>query len=288
MKHLGPVALLICLIATPLAAWAGSPKSLEESLRAAGRFSTYLELQKLAAPGKSGKAKTAQTFLVPNDAAFSKLPPAVLEKLKSNPALARKFLDSHTLPGRVTVDDMVGPRRSKSNQLKSEQGGTLAFKSATTVDGAPPAPTPIALTSETIAAPATAPAPQTVSIAETPIVIPQQNLNITAPPTVVQVDAAPNISQIQVIDLGMIAIEPIIISQAAPTTTNTVERAPLVVTGMESAVFDPGQGQFNTRPDAFNPVQIIAAQPTLSNGGSAYELQSSLFTIFDQSWMLEP
>jgi hypothetical protein len=278
MKHLGPVALLICLIATPLAAWAGSPKSLEENLRAAGRFNTYLELQKLAAPGKSGKARTAQTFLVPNDAAFAKLPPAVLEKLKTNPALARKFLDSHTLPGRVTVDDMVGPRRSKSNQLKSEQGGMLAFKSATTVDGAPPAPTAMALTSETVAAPATAPAPQTVPIAETPIIIPQQNLNITAPPTVVQVADVPNISQVQVIDLGMIAIEPIIISQAAPTTTNTVERAPLVVTGMESAVFNSSQSQFS-------PVQIIATQPTLSNGGSAYELQSSLFTLFDQSWM---
>lgn len=279
MKHLGPVALLICLIASPLAAWAGSPKTLEQNLQAAGRFKTYLELQKIAAPGKSGAARSARTYLVPNDAAFAKLPPAVLEKLKSDPALARKFLDTHTLPGRVTVDDMVGPRRSASNQLRNEQGAMLAFKSAAPADVAAPvpatAPAALALTSETVPAPA--PATGTVAIAETAVVIPQQNLNIAPPPQGVEVPAVPNIAApTTVIDLGMYSIPPIVIEQPKPTSTATIERTPLAVTGLENDIF---------KIDVFKDVEIIGQQSSLSGGGSAYELQGALWTLFNQSWM---
>ncbi|OGT58624.1 MAG: hypothetical protein A3E01_03935 [Gammaproteobacteria bacterium RIFCSPHIGHO2_12_FULL_63_22] len=254
MKHLGPVALLICLVAAPLAAWAGSPKSLEENLQAAGRFNTFLELQKLAGPGKSGQAKGPRTYLVPNDAAFAALPPGELDKLKKDPAQIRKFLSAHTLPGRVTVDDMVGPGRSKSNRIKSEQGFTLEFKPATSEAVAAPVPAPAEATQ-------TAPAPSE----ETPIIIPQQNLYIAAPPQVVEAPAVPNIpAPTQVIDLGMIAIEPINIQIPPPPTG--VQQPPLVVTGLNNA--------------PFQSVQIVGSQPTLSGGGSAYELSSPLMTMF--------
>ena len=128
MKRFGPIALLVCLVMLPLASWAGAPpKSMEQTLESAGRFNTYLALQKLAGPAKGKAAKGPHSFLVPNDAAFAAMPPGELEKIKSNPALARKFLDLHTLPGHVTLDDMVGADHSQSRRFKSQQGAMLEF-----------------------------------------------------------------------------------------------------------------------------------------------------------------
>lgn len=128
MKRFGPIALLVCLVTMPLASWAGGPpKSLEQTLQAAGRFNTYLALQKIAGAGKGNGAHGPQTFLVPNDAAFAAMPPGELAKLKANPGQLRKFLDLYTLPGKVTLDDMVGANHSQSHRFKSKQGATLEF-----------------------------------------------------------------------------------------------------------------------------------------------------------------
>jgi hypothetical protein len=147
MKRLGLV-LMVCLVAMPLSALAASAKrqgqsqsngmSLEQTLQAEGRFTTYLALRQLAHLNQGHPANGPSTFLAPNDAAFAALPAGELDRLKSDPARLRKFFDTYTLAGRVTAADMVGPGRSQSHHFKSTGGASLEFSPA---PAAPVAPT---------------------------------------------------------------------------------------------------------------------------------------------------
>jgi uncharacterized surface protein with fasciclin (FAS1) repeats len=49
------------------------------------------------------------TVLAPVDAAFAKLPPSTIAKLRSDPGLLVKVLTYHVLPGQVPPDTIVGP-----------------------------------------------------------------------------------------------------------------------------------------------------------------------------------
>jgi hypothetical protein len=113
-------------------------------LQSEGRFTTYLALRQLAEKGKAHPESGPHTYLAPNDAAFAALPAGELDRLKSDPALLRKFFDPHTLSGRVTVADMVGPGRSQSHRFKSMSDTSLEFSPAPAAPAAPTATTAVA------------------------------------------------------------------------------------------------------------------------------------------------
>ena len=106
------LATILALAIAPLALAKGdASQGMTQALKAAGRFNTYLTLQAAAAqapdPNVVGATQGQHTFLVPNDAAFAKLSPGTLEKLKDDPARLNAFLQTHTLPERMETAGMV-------------------------------------------------------------------------------------------------------------------------------------------------------------------------------------
>lgn len=139
MKHFW-LSLVAAIAVSPLAAAQDkATPTLVHTLEAAGNFTTYLSLQDIAGfrdlglgPVQPARRKLAaspaaapRTFLVPNDAAFAKMPAAQLDALKRDPAQARAFLLLHSLPGTVKVADMFLPVPQSKKQFASVGGSDI-------------------------------------------------------------------------------------------------------------------------------------------------------------------
>lgn len=250
MKRLG-IVFLVCLVVLPWSALAGPPKSLEQTLQAEGRFSTYLALRQVAGLSKARPSKSPRTFLVPNDAAFAAVPAAELERLKSDPARARAYLDMLTLQGKVSARDLADATPGRGRRHLTAQGSTLVISNG--ADAAAAEPAPVA-----VPAPTTAGSGNDLLI-ETPTIP-----NITPPPAPTPppeqtTTAAPP----PLLDLSIEFSEPIMI-QIVPTPST--ETPGLDVTGL------PATSQFTS-------VRIVPS----SSDGPVNELSSSLIQIFDLS-----
>jgi len=107
-------ALAVLAVAIPAAAPAAPQRdggarsgTIVQTAVAAGQFTTLVKLVKQAglAPALSGS--TRLTVFAPTDAAFRKVPPATLAKLRSNPALLKRVLLYHVVKGKVTAAQVV-------------------------------------------------------------------------------------------------------------------------------------------------------------------------------------
>ena len=145
MKQLVLAALLAAAVSPSALAQEFRPnpqqKSLVETLRAAGNFSTFLSLMEAAGfrdlgltsagapskPASAGPGAGPRTFLAPNDAAFAKLPKGTVEALKKDPARLRSFLLAHVIPSKVMVNDMFEPVVNSKKEFKNAQGWVLGF-----------------------------------------------------------------------------------------------------------------------------------------------------------------
>jgi hypothetical protein len=117
-------------VSTAQAGDATPPPSLTESLKAAGRFSIFLDLQAIAgaAQGQRGATQGQRTWLVPNDAAFAQLPPGALERIKSDPKRLDAFLRLHSVPTKLMVSDMFEQMPDSRKSFASTEGHVLGFQ----------------------------------------------------------------------------------------------------------------------------------------------------------------
>ena len=117
MKRLFVVAAL--LIASSLTALGQPAKSLLnefqmlDRLKAEGNFKTLLIALDKAGLTNTLKGTGPFTIFAPDDAAFAKLPPGVLDALMKNPAKLRRLLLYHVTAGKLSIKDLQG-RRNKS------------------------------------------------------------------------------------------------------------------------------------------------------------------------------
>lgn len=120
-------ALAICLIASPLAAWAPSARAADivDTAIAAGSFKTLVAAVQAAGLVDTLKGKGPFTVFAPTDAAFAALPAGTVEMLlkPENKAKLVSILTYHVVPGKVTSADLTGKKLSP----KTVEGQTLAI-----------------------------------------------------------------------------------------------------------------------------------------------------------------
>lgn len=113
-------ALLVLVAAVALAAPAGATArpaadgNIVETASAAGSFKTLLALATRAGLADDLASPGPLTVFAPTDAAFRKVPAATLRKLKANPALLKRVLLYHVVPGKVTASKAVALRSAKT------------------------------------------------------------------------------------------------------------------------------------------------------------------------------
>ena len=119
MKLVAVAALLA--VAIPAAAPAAPQRdtgarsgTIVQTAVAAGQFTTLVKLVKQAglAPALSGTTKL--TVFAPTDAAFRKVPPATLAKLRANTALLKRVLLYHVIKGKVPSTTVVTLKSAKT------------------------------------------------------------------------------------------------------------------------------------------------------------------------------
>lgn len=89
---------------------------------AAGSFTTLVTAVKAAGLVKTLKSKGPFTVFAPNDAAFAKLPPGMVDSLLKNRAKLAAILKYHVVPGRVLAADVNG----KSVNVATAEGQKLS------------------------------------------------------------------------------------------------------------------------------------------------------------------
>jgi uncharacterized surface protein with fasciclin (FAS1) repeats len=88
--------------------------NIVQTASSAGGFTTLLSLATRAGLADDLAGPGPLTVFAPTDAAFKKVPPATLRKLKANPALLRRVLLYHVVAGNVTARKVVKLRSAKT------------------------------------------------------------------------------------------------------------------------------------------------------------------------------
>lgn len=100
-------------------------------------FSTLVSLVKAAGLVDTLKGKGPFTVLAPTNAAFAKVPKAVLEKLGADKALLTKVLTYHVIAGEVYAKDLkngITPKTVEGETVKvTIKGKTVKFNQAKVV-----------------------------------------------------------------------------------------------------------------------------------------------------------
>ena len=94
-------------------------KDIVDTAVAAGSFKTLVKLVKDAGLVEVLKSEGPFTVLAPTDAAFAKVPKAVLTKLAGNKALLKSVLTYHVISGKVLSPDL------KEGSVKTVQGESV-------------------------------------------------------------------------------------------------------------------------------------------------------------------
>jgi uncharacterized surface protein with fasciclin (FAS1) repeats len=120
-RFLTAVALLGAVAFTPRVAVA-QQKDIVETAVAAGTFGTLAKALTAAGLIETLKGKGPFTVFAPTDAAFAKLPPAVLSGLLADKAKLAAVLTYHVVPGKVMASQVVG-----LSEATSVQGGKIGI-----------------------------------------------------------------------------------------------------------------------------------------------------------------
>lgn len=103
----------------------------------AGQFKTLVSLVTKAGLVDTLKGPGPFTVLAPTDAAFAKVPKAILAKLGANPALLKKVLTYHVIAGSVLAADLKNNAKPKTVEGETLhvhiKGKTVKFNGATVV-----------------------------------------------------------------------------------------------------------------------------------------------------------
>ncbi|MEI7577035.1 MAG: fasciclin domain-containing protein [Armatimonadota bacterium] len=94
-------------------------KDIVDTAVAAGSFKTLVKLVKDAGLVETLKSAGPFTVLAPTDAAFAKVPKAVLKKLAGNKELLKSVLTYHVISGKVLSTDL------KEGSVKTVQGESV-------------------------------------------------------------------------------------------------------------------------------------------------------------------
>ncbi len=89
-------------------------KDIVDTAVGAGSFKTLVSLVTKAGLVDTLKGEGPFTVLAPTDAAFAKLPKALVAKLVGNPELLKKVLLYHVISGKVMAADLKNGMRAKS------------------------------------------------------------------------------------------------------------------------------------------------------------------------------
>lgn len=116
----------LVLGAAMLMSFVGAPGAraadIVDTAVAAGSFTTLVTAVKAAGLVKTLKSKGPFTVFAPNDAAFAKLPPGMVDSLLKNRAKLAAILKYHVVPGRVLAADVNG----KSVNVATAEGQKLS------------------------------------------------------------------------------------------------------------------------------------------------------------------
>ena len=125
-RFMTAVALLGAVVLAPSAVqaqgMAAGSKDIVETAVAAGTFNTLAKALTAAGLIETLKGKGPFTVFAPTDAAFAKLPPAVLNALLADKAKLTAVLTYHVVPGTVTAAQVTG-----LSEATSVQGGKIGI-----------------------------------------------------------------------------------------------------------------------------------------------------------------
>lgn len=108
-----------CCAKESMAAAAEAEKDIVDTAVAAGSFKTLVSLVKAAGLVDVLKGDGPFTVFAPTDAAFAKVPKALLEKLAKDKALLKQVLTYHVVSGNVTAKQVVKLHSAKTVQGKA-------------------------------------------------------------------------------------------------------------------------------------------------------------------------
>lgn len=119
------VALLLVLIPVGMA-MAQQPTNLYDTLAAAGNYKTFLSLVDKANVQELKAMAGPFTVFAPNDAAFTKMPQATLDKIMGDPAIVRGVVYFHITPGKYLVADLPALKECKT-MCPTDNAGVMKF-----------------------------------------------------------------------------------------------------------------------------------------------------------------
>ena len=116
MKRIALVIAAGALVAAPISAQAAAKptKNIVQTAAGAGNFKTLVKLVTAAGLAPTLSGTTNYTVLAPTDAAFKKVPKATLAALGKDPALLKRVLLYHVIPGKVTSGQVVQLKSAKT------------------------------------------------------------------------------------------------------------------------------------------------------------------------------
>ena len=122
---------LLVVAAVALAAASAQAKDIVDTAVAAGNFKTLATALQAAGLVGTLKGKGPFTVFAPTDAAFAKVPKAVLDALLKDKAKLTSVLTYHVVPGKILSKDI------KPGKVKTVQGSELTIDTAggVTADG---------------------------------------------------------------------------------------------------------------------------------------------------------
>ncbi|RYG47502.1 fasciclin domain-containing protein [bacterium] len=133
----GSIVIALGILASAAVARAPQGKDIVDTAVGAGKFTTLVSLVKKAGLVSTLKGAGPFTVLAPTDAAFKKLPKALVDKVTSDPALLKKILTYHVISGSVMAASLKNgqmPKTVEGETLKvSISGKTVRFNKSKVV-----------------------------------------------------------------------------------------------------------------------------------------------------------
>lgn len=116
MKRIALVFAAGAIAVAPVAAQGATAptKNIVQTAVGAGNFKTLVKLVKAAGLAETLSGKTNYTVFAPTDAAFKKVPKATLDALGADPAVLKRVLLYHVVPGKVTAAKVVTLKSAKT------------------------------------------------------------------------------------------------------------------------------------------------------------------------------
>jgi uncharacterized surface protein with fasciclin (FAS1) repeats len=110
--------LSVAALALSVSAFAKAPqeKDIVDTAVSAGKFTTLVKLVQAAGLVDTLKSAGPFTVLAPTDAAFAKLPKALVEKIVGDKKLLTSILTYHVISGKVLSTDLKNGMKAKTVQ----------------------------------------------------------------------------------------------------------------------------------------------------------------------------